>query len=69
MSGAGVLRVAHSNEPPREYTYPNEDPVEVEVAINEIMQWRATDDDLTFYEICEPPYQPGRYVDLPDEAA
>lgn len=66
MGGAGVLTITYPDETQRAYVYPHEDtPAEVVVAIGQIMQWQATDADLTFYEICEPPYQPGRYTDLP----
>ena len=70
MSGAGILRITQLDKSPMEYVYPSQDaPAEVVVAKGQTMQWRATDSDLTFYEICEPPYQPGRYVDLTDEEA
>lgn len=36
-----------------------------EVKIGEIMQWQAApDSSLITYEVCYPPYQPGRYEDL-----
>lgn len=36
---------------------------EVEVKIGQTMQW-STRNGLTFYEICEPPYEDGRFKDL-----
>jgi len=37
----------------------------IAVEIGEIMQWRAKS-DLTFGEVCYPPYRDGRYENLPD---
>jgi hypothetical protein len=40
---------------------------EVEVKVGQIMQWTAPEDtDLVFYEICDLPYQDGRFEDLPE---
>jgi hypothetical protein len=40
---------------------------EVEVKVGQIMQWTASEDaDFVFYEICDPPYQDGRFEDLPE---
>lgn len=40
---------------------------EVEVMVGQIMQWTApADTNLVFYEICDPPYQAGRFEDLPE---
>lgn len=40
---------------------------EVEVKVGQTMQWTAPNDtDLVFYEICDPPYQDGRFEDLPE---
>lgn len=40
---------------------------EIEVKVGQIMQWQAPDDtDLVFYEICDPPYQDGRFENLSD---
>jgi hypothetical protein len=35
------------------------------VEVGEIMQWQA-DEDLVVFEICYPPYQGGRYENLPE---
>lgn len=32
----------------------------------DIMQWEAGDDGLTFFEICHPPYEDGRFTNLTD---
>lgn len=38
---------------------------EIIVAVGQTMQWHANgEDDLTFYEICEPPYSDGRFENL-----
>jgi hypothetical protein len=38
------------------------------IEVGEIMQWRSDDNEkLVAFEICYPPYAPGRYEDLPME--
>jgi len=40
---------------------------DVEVRVGEIMQWSSLGPDLlAYYEICEPPFEKGRFEDLPD---
>lgn len=40
---------------------------EVLVDVGDTMQWIAADDsELVFYEICFPPYQEGRFENLPE---
>lgn len=40
---------------------------EVAVGVGQTMQWTAGEDKgLTFYEICVPPYEDGRYENLPE---
>ena len=40
---------------------------DVEVQIGEIMQWSSLGPDpLVYYEICEPPFEKGRFEDLPE---
>jgi hypothetical protein len=35
------------------------------ISIGDIIQWRADDNsDLEVYEICFPPYEPGRFKNL-----
>lgn len=37
----------------------------VVVKVDQVMQWHANGySDLIFYEICEPPYQDGRFENL-----
>ncbi len=67
MSGVGSLTVTTQDGSQKRYAFAeNTDSnpsVETEVHIGELMQWSA-DTDLTFYEICEPPYEDGRFEDL-----
>lgn len=42
------------------------EPLPIEVEVGELMQWRASPDSpLVFLETCWPPYQDGRYQNLP----
>jgi hypothetical protein len=36
------------------------------VYANDLMQWTAGEDGLTFFEICHPPYEEGGFVNLTD---
>ena len=70
MHGSGYLTISDEESgSSTTYLYPSDlSPAEVAVQAGQIMQWRAGQEGLTFYEICEPPYQPGRYKDLPEQA-
>ncbi|MEO6761083.1 MAG: hypothetical protein ABI220_01740 [Candidatus Saccharimonadales bacterium] len=62
VSGAGELEVDGVSGESRLYNFKNGQPNEpVSVKIGETMQWRAGDDELTFFEICEPKYSEGRF--------
>ena len=67
MSGIGTLTVTAQDGPAKTYTFTegsNSNPnTEIEVHIGELMQWSA-ETDLTFYEICEPPYEDGRFENI-----
>lgn len=63
LSGKGTLAVRHPNETQDVFTYPDSSQTEVTVRMGDIMHWSA-DTDLTFYEICWPPYEDGRFEDL-----
>lgn len=42
-------------------------PMSTTLTIGDIMQWQADpESDLSFYEICYPPYQDGRFENLPE---
>ena len=58
LQGNGTLTVSE-----KKYVFPNNETQEILVDVGETMQWRAGT-DLIFYEICEPPYQDGRFVNL-----
>ena len=61
LSGAGKLVLDK-----KEYLAPG-DLGEINVSIGSLMQWTASDvEGLIFYEICHPPYQDGRYENLPE---
>jgi len=46
--------------------YRAEKPLLIEVSIGEIMQWEADkESDLHVFEVCYPPYEDGRYENLP----
>jgi hypothetical protein len=64
VRGSGVLTV--NNET---YAFGSElDNKEVVVSVGQTMQWYANaQNDLTFYEICEPPYSDGRFENLPEQ--
>lgn len=67
MDGSGTLTVTAQDGLQKKYDFienANNNPnTETEVHIGELMQWSA-DADLTFYEICEPPYEDGRFENL-----
>jgi hypothetical protein len=60
--GSGTLTVMSAKGAERVYHFPTEI-TEVQVNVGETMQWQATD-NLTFYEICYPPYQDGRFANI-----
>ena len=67
VSGNGTLIITAQDGSKKTYAFTentdtNPD-IETKVHIGELMQWSA-DTDLTFYEICEPPYEDGRFEDL-----
>ena len=66
LSGHGTLTIKYEKGETKTYTFgkDSEDgPVDVE--IGQIVQLKAAhDSDLVFYEICEPPYQDGRFENL-----
>lgn len=56
----GTKKVCHAHDS-------DANKVVVTVQLGEIMQWQATENrSLVFYEICEPPYEDGRFENLPD---
>lgn len=65
MNGTGALTVTAQDGSQKTYTFTGdvEANIETEVHIGELMQWSA-ETDLSFYEICDPPYEDGRFEDL-----
>lgn len=68
LSGKGNFRVVFENGESKTYEFPREDgTLEFTVERGQIMQWQAAEDtELIFYEICEQPYEDGRFENLPD---
>lgn len=64
--GAGRLSVLSREGVEEAYIFTQGDLHQGQVVqVGEKMQWIADDDhDLTFYEVCTPPYQDGRFEDL-----
>ncbi|MCU0652753.1 MAG: hypothetical protein MUD10_00645, partial [Candidatus Pacebacteria bacterium] len=63
ISGKGKLVVTDADGAQKEYV--GNQGLAVEIKVGEMMQWQAdADSDLTVYEICFPPYDPGRFENL-----
>jgi len=65
ISGKGILRVTDESGLVTNHIFPNsQSKTEVIIEVGQIMQWTASiDSDLSFYEICYPPYRDGRFED------
>ena len=64
VEGEGTLTVRSADGAEKMYI-PKLFGEEVMVETGQIMQWHASgDSNLTFYEICEPPYVDGRFENL-----
>jgi mannose-6-phosphate isomerase-like protein (cupin superfamily) len=67
MSGEGTLTVGAAENDIKTYHFPSTSNEEVAVKVGQTMQWHADGDtELVFYEICEPPYEDGRFENLPE---
>lgn len=69
VSGTGTLKVTSVDGQERAYSFAEKSdknlPRPVEVKQGEIMRWEAgAESELVFYEVCEPPYQDGRFENL-----
>ncbi len=66
VSGRGTLTVGTEKGETKVYLFDEKNAeCEINVEIGQIMQWAAAQDsNLVFYEICEPPYQDGRFENL-----
>lgn len=69
FSGKGSLTIAKpSGEKEVHEVGDSPEPFSVTIAVGELMQWQAAADSaLVFSEVCYPPYQEGRFENLPDE--
>jgi hypothetical protein len=64
MSGTGNLTVHSDEGETKIYNFDSKsNNREVIVKLGEMMQWRAVT-SLVFYEICEPPYEDGRFQNI-----
>jgi hypothetical protein len=62
-SGKGYLTITMPDGTTTIYHFPQGEAKEAMVEIGQTMQWSA-DEDLVFSEICEPPYEDGRFKNL-----
>lgn len=63
LKGEGKLTVTHTGGEKKDYLFPGE-LKEVELHVGDTMQWCTSDSELTFYEVCYPPYENGRFENL-----
>ncbi len=65
ISGEGRLMIRSVNDEVTYYDFaPGNANNPVEVKVGEYMQWQATGgSELSFYELCTPPYKKGRFED------
>jgi hypothetical protein len=69
--GAGTLTVKLDDGTEQLYRFEPGDNARmqagIQIEIGQQMQWAADKgEDLVFYEVCDPPYEDGRFVNLPD---
>ena len=63
IEGKGILSIKKQNGEEIKLKFPG-DQESVELHIGDVMQWCAGGSGLTFYEICYPPYEDGRFENL-----
>jgi hypothetical protein len=68
VEGSGILYITPLGEDEQSFTFgPDEANEPIVVEVGDIMQWQADEGaSLTYYEICYPPYEEGRFEILPD---
>lgn len=68
LSGKGTLTVELLDGTVETFKFDEQNQGEaVQIEVGQIMQWTADPgSDLVFYEVCEPPYEDGRYENLPE---
>ncbi len=65
LIGKGKLTVKDKKGKTRKHVFGPGDKGEIEVKVGQTVQWVADkEDNLVFYEICDPPYEEGRFEDL-----
>lgn len=66
ICGKGTLTVIGNSGKKKKYSFPSS-PEPVTVNCGDVMQWHAdTSERLVFFELCTPPYEEGRFEDLPE---
>ena len=63
ISGVAILTVTGFDGTIRKFDYPGSSDTKIVVNIGQTMQWEAKS-QLTFYELCTPPYTDGRFENL-----
>lgn len=67
ISGKGILTIQSPDGRRDVFHFEGRDMGEVLVEVGQTMQWSAgPEDELVFYEVCVPPYEDGRYENLPE---
>ena len=67
LSGKGTLSVESPNGHVEIIYFDEQNPGTVMVEVGDVMQWTADpDSELVFSEVCVPPYQEGRFENLPE---
>ena len=66
LEGEGSLTLKTESDETKVHIFePGSISLPIEVRIGDTMRWKATSDsELTFYEICTPPYEKGRFENL-----
>jgi len=71
VSGKGELSVTTQDGEIKTYQFDDDNTGQpVLVGVGEQMQWHANGDtNLVFYEVCSPPYEDGRFENLPEPSS
>jgi len=66
VAGRGTLTVTRPDGQVRVHDFAGPGAAPVHVHVGDLMQWHADPQTpLVFFEVCSPPYAPGRFEDLP----
>ena len=67
ISGKGTLSVESPDGHVEIIYFDEQNPGSVMVKVGDVMQWTADpDSELVFSEVCIPPFEPGRFENLPE---